>query len=65
MKFEDALSKLEETVKKLEAGDVNLDSAIKEYQEAMALVAHCQKKLDEAQELVVKLAQEGTVKDFK
>ena len=37
LSFEENLEKLEEIVKKLENGDVPLDDAIKEFNEAMVL----------------------------
>ncbi len=57
VKFEDSLSKLERIVSDLEGGSLNLDDAIKKYEEGMKLSTFCYKKLDEIQkkiELLVK-----------
>ena len=57
IKFEDSLSKLEGIVSDLEGGSLNLDDAIKKYEEGMKLSAFCYKKLDGIQkkiELLVK-----------
>ena len=64
--FEEDLSKLETIVKKLENGDVPLDDAIKEFQEAMNLAKKCDEKLKNAEECVQKILNEdGTITDFQ
>ncbi|MCX5848622.1 MAG: exodeoxyribonuclease VII small subunit, partial [Deltaproteobacteria bacterium] len=37
-KFEDALEKLEDIVRKMEAGDVPLDEALKSFEEGIKLI---------------------------
>lgn len=49
MSFEDALRALEEIVRKLEGGEVPLDSSIDLYGRGEALRQHCQARLDAAQ----------------
>ena len=51
-KFEDSLKKLEDIVKKMEAGDLPLDEALKSFEEGVKLIRSCQEKLDEAQRRV-------------
>jgi exodeoxyribonuclease VII small subunit len=51
-KFEDALKRLEDIVKKMEAGDQPLDEALKSFEEGIKLVRSCQDKLNEAQRRV-------------
>lgn len=51
-KFEDALKRLEDIVKKMETGDQPLDEALKSFEEGIKLVRSCQDKLDEAQRRV-------------
>lgn len=64
--FEEDLLKLETIVKKLENGDVPLDDAIKEFQEAMNLAKKCDEKLKNAEECVQKILNEdGTITDFQ
>ena len=66
MKFEEALSKLEEIVKELESGDVELDKAISKYTEAMELVKFCSDKINSATDQVTKILNEGEkLEDFK
>lgn len=64
--FEEKLTKLEDIVKKLEAGDIPLDSAVKEFNEAMTLAKECDEKLKNAEESLNKIINEdGTMSDFK
>ena len=55
MSFEDALSELEQIVKKLEEGKIPLEDAIKSYERGAALKNHCEAKLREAQAKVEKI----------
>jgi exodeoxyribonuclease VII small subunit len=52
MSFEDALSELEQIVRKLEGGQVKLDEAIVSYERGAQLKRHCERKLNEAQQRV-------------
>ncbi|MEN6621655.1 MAG: exodeoxyribonuclease VII small subunit [Smithella sp.] len=58
-KFEDALKRLEDIVKKMETGDQPLDEALKSFEEGIKLVRSCQDKLDEAQRRVEILLGNG------
>ena len=57
--FEDALKELEVIVKELESGNVELDSAIDKYTEAMKLAKYCSEKLNSANEKVNKILTEN------
>lgn len=46
--FEEALSRLEEIVAKLESGETRLDESLRLFEEGMRFSAICQKRLDEA-----------------
>ncbi len=64
--FESALEKLEEIVKELEKGDVDLDNAIKKYTEAMSLAKFCSDKLKTATDKINKIITDsGEIKEFK
>lgn len=66
MSFEESLEKLEEIVKKLETGEVPLDEAITNFNEAMKLAKTCDEKLKNAEETITKLVKDtGEVVDFK
>jgi len=51
-KFEEALEKLENIVKKMEAGDITLEESLKSFEEGVKLIRFCQAKLDDAQRRV-------------
>lgn len=57
MSFEQALRALEETVRRLEGGEVPLDESIALYERGEALRRHCQARLDAAQERIEKIVQ--------
>lgn len=65
LSFEESLEKLEEIVNKLENGDVPLDEAIDEFNNAMQLVKVCNEKLNSAEESIAKIVEEnGDLIDF-
>lgn len=65
VKFEEQLKELETIVNELESGDIDLDSSIKKYTEAMKLVKECDNKLKNVEEQVNKIVTEsGTLEDF-
>lgn len=59
MTFEEALKELEETVKKLEAGETTLDEAMSLFEKGVTLTKDCRKMLDEAQLRVKKVTESG------
>lgn len=59
MKFEEAMKQLEETVTRLESGDVSLDEAMELFEKGVSLSKTCQKLLSEAQLKVTKLIAES------
>ncbi|MBO6195142.1 MAG: exodeoxyribonuclease VII small subunit [Bacilli bacterium] len=66
IKFEEKLQNLEEIVKELEEGNVDLDDAINKYTEAMKIAKECSDKLDKATKAVNKILNEnGELEDFK
>ena len=52
MSFEEAMGELERVVGQLESGSVDLEKSISLYERGAALKAHCEKKLNDAQEKV-------------
>jgi exodeoxyribonuclease VII small subunit len=51
-KFEEALGKLEDIVKKMESGDMPLEESLKAFEEGIKLARFCSRKLDEAERRV-------------
>jgi len=61
-KFEEALERLEQIVKKMEAGEMTLEESLKAFEEGIRLSRLCAKKLDEADRRVeILLRQEGEI----
>ncbi|MRG86544.1 exodeoxyribonuclease VII small subunit [Salinibacillus xinjiangensis] len=56
--FEDAISKLEKIVEKLEEGDVPLEKAIEYYQEGMKLSKFCNDKLTKVEKQMEQILNE-------
>lgn len=55
MKFEEALSKLEANVQRLESGDLSLEEALETFKEGVELSQICHAKLNTAQQEVQKV----------
>jgi exodeoxyribonuclease VII small subunit len=51
-KFETALKKLEEIVRKLEGGELPLDDSLKAFEEGVKLAGFCSTKLNEAEKRI-------------
>lgn len=51
-KFETALKKLEDTVRRLESGSLSLEDSLKAFEEGVRHAAFCSKKLEEAERKV-------------
>ena len=57
MKFEQAMTRLDEIVRQLERGDVPLENALSLFEEGTAMVRRCNDLLGEAEQKVVKLSK--------
>lgn len=53
--FDEALSGLERCVRRLDAGDLPLEEALKVFEEGVALVQECHEKLDVADRRITEL----------
>jgi exodeoxyribonuclease VII small subunit len=63
--FEQAYAELEQTVQKLQAGNLPLAEALALYQRGMALAKHCEQQLDNAELSVQMLTPAGELVDFE
>lgn len=64
--FEEKLKELENIVNELESGEIDLDSSIEKYTNAMKLVKECDEKLKNVEEQVSKIVTEnGTLENFE
>ena len=63
MSFEDSIKALEDLVKELEAGGIDLDRSIEIYEKAVVLRNHCRKILDDSERKIQKIMESsGAVK---
>ena len=64
--FEENIIELENIVKELESGNVNLDDAINKFTEAIRIAKKCDEKLKNAEDNVNKILNEDdTISNFK
>ena len=65
-KFDELLVEIENIVKDLESGNIDLETSIKKYSEAMKLIKVCSDKLNKATESVNKILNEnGELENFE
>ena len=67
-KFEEALGRLEDIVKKMEAGEMTLEESLKAFEEGIKLARLCSRRLDEAErrvEILLKQEEELVTRPFK
>ena len=67
-KFEEALGRLEDVVRKMEAGDMTLEESLKAFEEGIKLARLCSRKLDEAErrvEILLKQEEGLIIKPFQ
>lgn len=64
--FEEAMNELEDIVKKLEQGEVQLEEAIELYKKGMELSHFCHEKLQNAEKQLISVVNEdGELKPFE
>ena len=64
-KFDELLANIELIVKDLESGNMDLETSIEKYSEAMKMIKVCSDKLNKATESVNKILDEnGNLNDF-
>ncbi|MEM7345931.1 MAG: exodeoxyribonuclease VII small subunit [Chloroflexota bacterium] len=63
--FEAAYEALENTVQKLESGNLSMEETLTLYQRGMALAKHCNVTLDQAELTIQTLTPEGELVDFE
>lgn len=63
LKFETALSELEQIVENMEAGNLSLEDSIAAYRRGSELLKHCQHQLDDAEQKI-QVLENGVLRDF-
>ena len=62
--FETAIETLNKIVESLEAGNLNLEDALSQYEKAVNLVRHCQSTLDKAEQRIKILNDKNQLEDI-
>ncbi len=62
--FEQALLELESLVKELENGEIDLNEAVKKYNEGIKLSKYCHDLLKDAEGVIVKMMKDDELVDF-
>lgn len=65
MSFEKGLAELERIVARLESNEIDLETALADFEQGMKIQQYCKKKLDEATLQVNRLLQDGKLKPLK
>ena len=60
LKFEDCLTRLEQIVTALEAGNLPLEESLKVFEEGVSLARHCARYLDDAERRIELLAKDDS-----
>jgi len=63
VKFETALTELEQIVQNMEAGNLSLEDSITAYRRGSELLKHCQRQLSDA-ERKIQVLEDGSLRDF-
>ena len=65
MSFEKGLAELERIIAKLESDNVDLETAVADFEQGVKIQQYCKKKLDEATLQVNRLLADGKLKPLK
>lgn len=65
MKFEDNLAKLEDTVRRMESGELSLDQMIVSFEEGRKLIEACTKDLEAIRLRIEKVTKDGGTEELK
>lgn len=65
MTYEKAMKRLEDIVSKLESNDIPLEDSIALFQEGIQLSKYCDEKLQNIQEKVAQIYEDGQLKEFQ
>lgn len=64
LSLEEAFSKLEEIIAKMENREITLEDSFLKYQEGMALLKSCNEKIDRVEKKILVLNEDGETDEF-
>lgn len=62
--LEENFARLEETIEKLEAGDISLEDAFNAYSTGMSILKECNEQIDRVEKKVLKLSEAGDLTEL-
>ncbi|MBQ6587065.1 MAG: exodeoxyribonuclease VII small subunit [Butyrivibrio sp.] len=65
LSVEEAFSQIESKIQALDSEDISLEDSFKEYQEGMKLLKYCHDAIEEVEQKVQKIAEDGSLEDFE
>lgn len=64
MTIEEAFTKLDETIVKLESEDISLEDSLKAYEQGMQYIKSCNEAIDRAEKKVLVIRENGELDEF-
>lgn len=62
--LEENLTRLEETIEKLEAEEISLEEAFQAYSTGMSILKECNEQIDRVEKKVLKLSEQGVLEEL-
>ena len=63
--FEESIKELENIVKVLEEGEPSLEESLSKFEKGIKLIKACQKELEDAENTIKELTEDGTIKPLE
>ncbi|MEQ9616474.1 MAG: exodeoxyribonuclease VII small subunit [Phycisphaerales bacterium] len=61
--YEQALQRVEAIADRIESGEIGIEDAVSEYEQAMKLIRHCRGILDTAEQKITELTPDSSAED--
>ncbi|WP_026663536.1 exodeoxyribonuclease VII small subunit [Butyrivibrio proteoclasticus] len=62
---EEAFMQIEAKIQALDSDEISLEDSFKEYQEGMKLLKYCHEAIEEVEQKVQKIAEDGSLEEFE
>ncbi len=64
LSLEEAFSRIENTIGRLEEESITLEASFKAYQEGMELLKYCNERIDRVEKQVMQINEDGELREF-
>lgn len=65
LSVEEAFMQIESKIQALDSDEISLEDSFKEYQEGMKLLKYCHEAIEEVEQKVQKIAEDGSLEEFE